>query len=232
MKTVWTEQRLQRLFARYNRRFWQGRLASVQVHIADLDGLYGLYELYERKQRKITVNIGLLPDDREIRATLLHEMAHVAARAAGHGSEFWSQIERLLRQNAPITVGFPETPGLTILKDVVPRRFPLARRMANRAEARRGRAVEKIATGQGLTKHRVTDGEIVRDFEDAAISLKWREALFAVGIENGLVNVDGKPKNRWAANVIAKGRKAHARARRQLQQDRKHQLQMDSAVSD
>lgn len=56
--------------------------------------------------------------DREIRSTMLHEMGHLAANdAAGpdHGSKFLAQIESLLRQKAPLTIGFPEAPQVGYL---------------------------------------------------------------------------------------------------------------------
>src|SRR5579864_3548090 len=104
----WTEQRLQRLYARYNCRFWAGRLRAVRVRISDLADCYGEWDV---EQQQIRIDIERhANNDREIRSTLLHEMAHVAA-GPWHKSKFWLQIERLLRQRAPITVGFPEAGG-------------------------------------------------------------------------------------------------------------------------
>lgn len=71
-------------------------------------------------------------------------MCHVAA-GSGHDSEFFAEIERLLRQKAPITLGFPETDGLQIVKNAVPRRFPLARRQLNRVHKREQRKSEMLA---------------------------------------------------------------------------------------
>lgn len=55
--------------------------------------------------------------------------------------------------------------------------------------------------------------------------LTWRKALVTVGDENALLDVDGKPKNRWAAAIIAKGRTAHARRRREVLYDKRQQRQ-------
>lgn len=35
-----------------------------------------------------------------------------------------------------------------------------------------------------------------------------------MGGEYGLLDVGGKPKNKWAAGILAKGKKAHARERK------------------
>jgi len=226
-KNEWTERRLQHLFGHYNRRFWRGRLPTVQLHIRKLDDSYGHIEW---KRREIAIDVGSHMNDRHIRATLLHEMAHLAtARKKGHGSEFWSQIEHLLRQKAPIAVDSPETPGLSILQDVVPRRFPLARRMVNRAENQRQRKVMKEA--RGLRTINIGKRKIIQSFEDAASieNLTWRQALIAVGIENGLVDVDGKPVNRWAAEVIAEGKGAHARSRRDHLSYEKRRRELEAA---
>ena len=77
MKGTWTVKRLERLYARYNCHFWKGRLPHIPLRIAQMDGLRGLYE--ENPQR-ITINISEHKNDREVRSTLLHEMAHAAAR--------------------------------------------------------------------------------------------------------------------------------------------------------
>lgn len=228
MKNEWTERRLQRLFGHYNRRFWRGRLPSVHIRIRELDGPYGEIEW---KRREVRIDVRFHKTNREIRATLLHEMAHLAtAHKAGHGSEFWRQIEHLLRQQAPITVDSPETPGLNILKDVVPRRFPLARRMMNRAEKQRERKVLKLARDSGLKIVNIGEGDIIQRFEYAVLeNLTWPQALFVVGRENGLTDVDGKPTNRWAADLIAKGRRAYVRSRRDHLRYEKRRRELEAA---
>jgi len=218
-KNEWSEQRLQRLFAHYNRRFWRGRLPSVRIRIRDLDGSCGQIEW---ARREILIDIAAHTNDEQKRATLLHEMAHLATtRKSGHASEFWSQIEHLLRQKAPITVDSAETPGLKILQGVVPRRFPLARRMMHKAEKRRAREVSRLAQQYKLEHgdkpriHSIGETDILEKFGDVeAAGLPWRQALLVIGTEYGLIDVDGKPTNRWAADVIAKGEKVHARSRR------------------
>ncbi len=111
MKTTWTQARLQRLFERYDRRYWRGKLSRVYaVEIADLSKNRHLGICY-RKTRKIVLDITAHSKDREIRATLLHEMAHAADKSKSrhdHGDGFLAQIEYLLRKRAPITLQMPE----------------------------------------------------------------------------------------------------------------------------
>jgi hypothetical protein len=220
MKTAWTITRLERLYARYNRQFWRGRLRNTPVRIAPMDGNLGLYQ---ENPGKITVDIRKHKSDRQVRSTLLHEMAHAAADERNgevHGSKFWSQIERLLRQNAPITVGFSETQDLRILRNVVPQCFPLARRAMNTAHRRHQQELEKEAREpreSGITDQYVTDEDIVGEFKNAAYDgLPWRAALRAVGREYGLIDVDGAPVNQRAKGIFARGRMAHRRARAQV----------------
>ena len=80
----WTEHRLQRLFVRYNCRFWHGRLRGVRVCISPLERCYGQW-VY--KHREIRIDIERHENDREIRSTLLHEMCHVAA-GPDHNTKF------------------------------------------------------------------------------------------------------------------------------------------------
>ena len=142
----WTEPRLQRLFVRYNRRFWHGRLRGVRVCISPLERCYGQW-VY--KHREIRIDIDLHKgNDREIRSTPLYEMCHVAA-GPGHNSKFWLEIERLLGRRAPINVGFPETDGLQIVENAIPKRFPLARHQLNRVHRQQQRKLEAEARNSG-----------------------------------------------------------------------------------
>lgn len=152
-KSAWTERRLNHLFARYNVRYWRGRLPKIVIYIRELDGAYGHMDW---KQREIVIDLGAHASDRQIRDTLLHEMAHLAAGSkARHDSPFFSQVEHLLRQKAPLTVSFSETDDLRILADVVPRRFPLARHLMNRAENRRERMFLKGRRERGIKPEQV-----------------------------------------------------------------------------
>jgi hypothetical protein len=209
----WTEQRLQRLFDRYNLRFWGGRLPRVRVRVCDLD-CYGECD-FEREEIRIDIDRHA-NNDREIRATLLHEMAHVAA-GPGHSSKFWLQIENLLRKKAPISVGFPETGGLQIVKNAVPSRFPLARRMLNKVHDKEQRRLEALARRPGVEDYTMTDEDLVQEFADSTIAaLPWKAAMWFIGSCYGLLDVDRKPTDRRSATIISRGKKLHYTTRREL----------------
>ncbi len=141
MKYLWTDKRLGKLFRRYNRRYWSGKLSAYSAVIgrSEINGAE-CYGLCEHQQRKITINVALHKSDVEIRATLLHEMAH-AASERGHGNDFWSEIERLLWQRAPVRITIAESPNQQIFATVVPRIFPLSRKKMERLEAIRARSL-------------------------------------------------------------------------------------------
>jgi hypothetical protein len=98
------------------------------------------------KRRTIYINASLHASDRELRSTVLHEMAHAATKAGhGHSIEFFRQIENLLRQGAAVSVGDAEAGAAQVLKDIVPARFPLTRQRMERAEAKRSRELTRWA---------------------------------------------------------------------------------------
>src|SRR6267378_2497313 len=100
--TRWTQRRLDNVFREYNERYFDGRLKEWGAAIASPNALW--VGFCEFKLKQLMVVTDTLPDDSEIQSTLLHEMAHAAARRAGHGYAFWEQIERLLQQDSPITL--------------------------------------------------------------------------------------------------------------------------------
>jgi len=218
-KTTWTDRHLQRLFDNYNKTYWCGKLPQHAVRVGKLNDCFGECNY---KKREIVVDIDAHQDDRGICATLLHEMTHAAAGFCGvdgHGYKFYAQTERLLRLGAPVDVGMSETPGLRILADVVPRRFHLARKAMERAEAARQRGVLRAAKNHPFRKFTV--GHILNDFESAALEMTERAAVFCVGEKHGLLDVEGKPKSRRAARFIAKGRRAFRASRKNFLQTKK-----------
>lgn len=223
-RTRWTQRRLDGLFQEYNRLYFAGRLKHWGVVIAKLErGAVGFCEPQWKQLHIDVCRIQLVTDssasaDREISSTLLHEMAHAAARRMGHGYEFWEQMENLLRQSAPVTVGFPEAPNSKNLADVIPKRFPLSRRVMNEIEARRAEEVEKYATKKRLETQTISDEQIIADFVGAAFDMPTaseKEVVSAVAERYGLFDVGGKPKNAWAANVVSQGRKAYRDCKRE-----------------
>lgn len=219
--TGWNGKRLGQLFDRYKKRYWRGRLPRYRLVVGPCgEETVGLCD---SKRRTITVDVSAHRNDREVRGTMLHEMCHAAAkRSRGHDVPFFAQTEKLLRARALITVDVPEAGSVRILADLVPRRFPLTRRLMERAEARRREPLEEAIKKFKIKPRVITDDDIVRDFESAAIQgLTWEAALLAVGVENGLVDETGRPLNRRASRIVRKGKVAHARERREFVADRR-----------
>jgi len=216
-KTVWSQTRLVRLFQRYNRRFWTNKLRDYRVSIAKLNGPWGKCD---ERRKMILFDIEAHPSDYEVRSTLLHEMAHAAAGLGRltHGSGFWKEIERLLRKGAPIGLGSPEAGGLKVLHNVVPAKFPLARKVLNRIQKAEEQKICKLETRGELDGEFVINKDYILDrFVEAARNPRVQtqeDATLVVGAELGLIDVDGKPTNPWIAHVFAIGRKAfrHERA--------------------
>jgi hypothetical protein len=218
----WSEERLRRLFDRYDRIYWRGNLSGYRVVLADLsqERCVGRCD-WSKKIIKIDPHG---ESDHDVRATLLHEMAHAASRS-GHTVPFFAQLERLLKRGAPVKVDAAEVGQAQILADVVPKRFPLLRAKMQRAENRRARDVLKFMREEKLKGHTVTDDMIVTRFQDAAVELTWKQALIAVGLQYGLTDESGRPVNGWAKRILSKARKAHSRARRDhLEYERRRAL--------
>jgi hypothetical protein len=171
--------------------------------------------LRDRRRRTIWINVQAHASDREVRSTVLHEMAHAATKSRGHDIRFFAQVEKLLQRGAPIGVGAPEAGRAQILKDIVPARFPLLKRRMERAEAQRSRELERWVERKKIPSEELTDDGIIREFEDAASDgLSWKKALLAIGPMYGLTDESGRPTHRLARCLLATARKAHARARR------------------
>ena len=136
-----TRDRLRRLLERYNRRFWRGKLRGVRIYNSSLMQRKRLMGAYNPVLREIQIDVKVHISDRQVRSTVLHEMCHaaVAANSDEHGREFWAEVEKLLRQKAPINIGPWGAPSLEALTKTMPRCFPLARRAVARAKARIGR---------------------------------------------------------------------------------------------
>lgn len=221
--TRWNDQRLDRLFRRYNQLYWSGRLPlySVRVEEPNTDHV----GLCECEKRTILIVVKGR-SDRAIRSTVLHEMCHVAAptlkQQEYHGYSFWKQVEMLLRKHAPITIKNAEAPHVSLLGGSIPARFPLSRKLVERLERRRQRRVVQMLKGTTSSGIVISNRNIIEEFGGAeAAESPWQRARLLLGHEYGLLDVGGKPKNRWAARIIEQGRKVHAKARREYLFDEK-----------
>jgi SprT-like family len=220
-KTTWSEERVRSAFARYNERYWQGRLPHYRLVIEAIPGAMGQCD---RVRKIIKIDVDQHKSDREVRSTLLHEMAHAAAiirGSRGHDPKFFAQVEMLLRRKAPIAIDTPEAGSVPILANLVPSRFPLLKRKIDQLEARRSGGIEKLIAERNLHVRTVTDGDILGDFEQAAMELTWKQAVIAVGLENGLVDETGRPLTRRSRRLLNEAKRRYARARRNYLQLRK-----------
>ena len=197
MTTKWTNERLSRLFDRYNTLYWKGRLKRWKAVNEALDG--SPLGLCDGRRRRLTVDCSKHSSDKAVRSTLLHEMCHVATpgERIAHGSRFWSQLEMLLRKGALIQVGYAEAPGLRVAP---PPRFRRARRAFLKAHDRRvGAALRQLKQAGRLEEEQViTIEDIAKAFEDAALlhGANWRHALLGVlGQYTGMLDVDLKPSS-------------------------------------
>ena len=145
-KTQWNDERLGRLFKRYNRIYWRGRLPRYRVRAAALDPTVHCAHCNPSK-RIIEIDPSQCASDRVVRSKLLHEMVH-AAIPSNHDLKFCAELERLLRLGAPYIVEAWDCSnvktsrarfraGRFSLKELIPRRLPLLRRRMQRLDNRR-----------------------------------------------------------------------------------------------
>jgi len=212
--------RLKRLYDRYNRMYFHGRL-SYKIIAAPLpERIMGWCEW---SKRAITIDLEKHTSDRQLRGTVLHEMAHEAANHWGHGIHFFAEVEKLLRQGAPITVKTAEGGKVEVQANLVPKRFPLLKRRMDRVEARRTKGIKDMVKAKGISIRDVTEDQIVENFRDVegGASLPWRAAVRYVGSQFALTDETGRPLTAFSRRIIAKGHKVHARARRDYLEDRR-----------
>ena len=116
-KTTWTEERLQRQFNRYNSRYWHEGLPKYRICISGMI----LGQLREGKcdssARKILINVESHSTDREIRQTLLHEMAHAAVP---RGVDLHDFLAELRSRVEALTQPLPACPHHATVPSFVP----------------------------------------------------------------------------------------------------------------
>lgn len=168
------------------------------------------------KQVLIEIDVSKHRNDRHVRATVLHEMAHAATCKPGHGLAFFAQMEMLIRRGALVSIEHGDSGGAHIYGDLVPRRFPLLRGKMEAMERMRGRQVDRYCAEQKLTDTQtISAKDMIEEFGGCELAVyTWKVALHALGHEYGLTDDTGRPRNAWSRNIIAKGKKRHAAARR------------------
>jgi hypothetical protein len=96
--TVWEDSRLMSQFERYNLRFWSGRLEGWSV--IESEECAGTYGECDPSRRLILVRPWKHNSDFEVRATLVHEMAHAASNR-DHDEKWRMEMMRVKALGAP-----------------------------------------------------------------------------------------------------------------------------------
>ena len=232
-KTKWNADRLQRLFDRYNRMYFRRRLLHYRITAGRLDGQ--VLGQCDWSKRAITIDLEKHTSDRELRGSVLHEMAHAAAERGihGHGIHFFAQVEKLLRQGAPITVDTAEGGVVRVQANLVPKRFPLLKRRMDRIEARRAKRINDMLKATNWPTYDVTEEQILARFGsvDGGASVPWLTAVRCVGMEFALTDETGRPLTPFARRIIAKARKIHRAARRDYLEDQRLSAMTDEELT-
>jgi hypothetical protein len=115
-------------------------------------------------------------------------------------------------ERAPFTISSAESPRLQIFADSIPACFPLCRKTVEKLDEARKETVDwEIAEGAGVFD--IDKNYIAGQFEDAVIDgVSWESARLRIGGECGLLDIDGRPVDDWAANLLKHGKKAYDRA--------------------
>jgi hypothetical protein len=160
--STWTNGRLAELYEDCRARYWSNEpvLRSYRIERGIGDPAQ---RGWDPDARVIRIDPADHTSDRELCATVLHEMAHVVAGQSAHGPRFWEQIEYLLEQGAPVMLKTGELSGCgATLEAPIPERFVLARQ-AFEPDAGRGSGnqdgVLSRATGTGRKRRRPYYGE-------------------------------------------------------------------------
>jgi len=215
---MWTERRLQRLYQRYNRRYWRGELCSFKVEIEACRRSRGFTH---HLTRRIVVDVDGPWLDDDIRLTLLHEMVHVAVPdSPSHGLGFWLEVDRLLQKGAPAELVLPISPWFRAIlgTQASPTQLYYCKRAVRKVEAARKRLRQWEEQSDLEGKHR----KIIAQFRTLAPEATWTRALARIGQRTDLVDEYGKPRGGPKAKVLALVKKRFQEERRwQLRRQRR-----------
>lgn len=218
----WTNDRLKALFDRYRVRYWprSRRLRRYRIESALLRGPYGRCSFEERV---LLIDLCRHPSEREIRSTVLHEMAHAVVGRGGHRAAFWTELESLLRQRAPITVGFPELGEAGKHLCVVPNRFRRCRKFFAPVYRRQQRELERQISQAGMPSYDYTTGDMETECFDAAFlnGATWRDMWPRLAATWGFVDLDGCLLP-WARKWRDAARRGYVRGRRSYLEEKRH----------
>jgi SprT-like family len=97
---MWTNARLQATFKKFNREYFCGMLQDWAV--AFDEGCLGLYGYADPEKLRICIRLSEHSGDHDVKATLIHEMAHAATTEDdAHGDRWASEMHRLRAAGAP-----------------------------------------------------------------------------------------------------------------------------------
>ena len=160
--STWTNRRLAERYEEYRARYWSDEpvLRSYRIEPGTFDRAQ---RGWDPDARVIRIDLADHASDRELCATVLHEMAHVVAGQSAHGARFWEQVEHLLEQGAPLMLETGALSQCAATLDIpIPERFVLARQAfepyAGRASGNQDLATSR-ATGTGRRRRRPYYGE-------------------------------------------------------------------------
>src|SRR5262249_55425976 len=170
----------------------------------------------EYDARVLTVDVSE-QSDRDVRSTLLHEMIHAVVGRIGHDARFWAQLEYLLAERAPITIGFPELGESGSLLSVIPRRFRRCHRLFRPVEARYQRRLEaQFRDVEGFT---LTCDLMEQECRDAALEgVAWKVLWRYQGRQYGFIDMDGRVLS-WGQKYYQAARRGYVRGRRFRRED-------------
>ena len=208
--TTWSDARLRQLFERYRLRYWQRsrRLKQYRIENRSLadQQIVGLCEF---DKHLLTIDVAAHTSDREVRATVLHEMIHavISKSNGGHHAPFWTQLEYLLKCGAPVTIGFPELAERGTLLQVIPRRFRRCRQLFRPAHLRYQRHLNHREGDRVIPAAKLLT-IVSQEAEDAAMDgATWRAYWRRCGAELSVVDLDGRtlPSGKQLRNAARHG---------------------------
>jgi hypothetical protein len=219
---AWNDDRLTRLFARYQLRYWPAsrRLNAYRIRASSLEG-DAVRGRCDFEARVLHVDLSHHLSDRELRATVLHEMIHAVVGRGGHHAPFWTQLEYLLSRNAPLTVGFPELGERGPHLRIIPPRYRRSRRLFRLLYERQQRAIERMK----LQTVALRPKDIENECENAALAgVIWHAIWPHQASTYGLVDLDGRvlpsarPYQVAARRGYVRGRRAFLEEERRREQ--------------
>ena len=142
-------------------------------------------------------------------------MIHAVVGRGGHGAPFWTELESLLAQRAPISVGFPELGEHGVHLDVIPSRFKRCRKLFAPAYRKYQRQIARLAVKSVDLTIEMFEQEC---FDMAVGGASWRAIWGHQARTYGFVDLDNRI-HPYARPYYEAARRGYRRARRFLLED-------------